>query len=100
MPLDRMPGDRCAGAVELRCAMTGFSQEHDPATGKAVEQSPEGGVLKIGQKLGRFGNHFWHAAPARLSGNVVARRLPAVLGPALLSNQWHEHDAAEILFLE
>ena len=65
-----------------------------------VEPLPKGGVLKIGQRLGRFGDHFRYTAPARLPGNVVAGRPPAVFGPALLSNQRHEHDTAEILFLE
>jgi len=33
-------------------------------------------------------------------GNMVAGGPPAIFGPALLSNQRHEHDAAEILFVE
>jgi hypothetical protein len=56
--LNKMPGDRCAGAVEFRCAMRGLAQQYHPRIAKAVEAGAElcclGGV---GQWFGMATQH-------------------------------------------
>jgi hypothetical protein len=51
MPLDEPACDGGPRAIEFRCAMGRFSQQHDAGVAKPIEQSAESRVVEIGQAL-------------------------------------------------
>jgi hypothetical protein len=53
-----------AGAVELRGAVAGLTEQHDPAVGEAVEQPSERGAVEVGERLGSLCDHLREGLPA------------------------------------
>jgi len=62
--LDEPPGDRGTSLVEFRRPMTGLAQKHDPTIGEAIEQPTKGRIIKLGQVLGRVGDHVRQGLPS------------------------------------
>src|SRR3954454_11724957 len=79
--LDQPTRNCSTSAVELGGAVAGLAQQHDPAVTKAVEPLPKCAIVKIRERLGSLGDHFWQGLPTRVSGHVVRGRAPAVFGP-------------------